>query len=301
MTTSAHKHALVLKVRYDDGGAVAAIALEVGGSGKADCLDIVVYPNEPIAFLNDVKHHVGCALGRAFECLDRSETKRMLRATLRCIRALCPWVTHLSLMDASSVPCGAHSISLPSLYIVKTGRTWYEHTFGARIQDPRTHDAYRSRVVEFLASADEKARLSWGELTEQFKPPAALQDLYVAAPTFQAFFDAVRRAYPRIDDYCGALQFWLERFMASFIPHLSPYEKWVIDVRDESVAEADVTLEEMEATGGTGGGAARGRRRAPVVPDPSLWVSQHSICTDRASGARRMVMGRRTNPARAPR
>lgn len=278
MTTSAHKHALVLNVRYDDGGAVAAIALDVGGSGKADCLDIVAYPNKEIAFLNDVKHHVGCALGRDF---GRSETKRMLRATLQCIRALCPWVTHLQLRDASSVPCGPHTISLPSLYVVKTGRTWYEHTFGARMQDPRAHDAYRARV-ELLASADEKARLSWGELSERFKPPAALQDLYVAAPTFQAFFDAVRRAYPRLDDYCGALQFWLERFMADFIPHLSPHEKWVIDVRDDTVAEADVMLNETAG--------ARGRRRAPAVPDPSLWVSQHSICTDRASGAMRMVM-----------
>lgn len=269
LRASPHVHSMVLTVRYDARGYLETLKLHVGGDGgKRDCVDLLVKRREEVANLVEVKHHPGCAVGRDFA---RGGSRRMLRAAFECVRRLAPWVTTIHLWDKSYVPCGATTVSLAPLYIVKCGQTWYEHHFGAHVGHGATgteHRTYRHAVTALARDAALKAALPWDAFCDAYgvdPDDDLLRQAYEPADTFGAFFQAVQAATVQNSHqaFCAAVAPWAERLVEAHTamgPRLGSWirQPWFVDLPREDVYEPDVSVQAPQA----GGGATTRRRRA---------------------------------------
>lgn len=287
-TPKGSKHLFTVRCRYDATG-IAAISIFVGGSLKSDCLDFLIYTNSQVGILNDVRHHLGCQLNGD---LERGTSREMLSTSLWCIHELCPWITSVRLNDKSSVPCGDNlSVSLPSLHILRKGKTWYEDAFGAQLDPPSTHTKYRKRI-EALADPSEKTALPWEMFEEQYRPPTQLKLLYEESGTFAEFFDRIKEQavviIPSVNPdiaLCSCVMPWLERFMANTNPFLnSPISfPWFIRMPPmhppiPKHAGMSLTLYEHQ----TGGGGRSSVQRSKEAYKE--WVSQWDVSRKRLSG-----------------
>lgn len=140
------------------------------GNAPTPCVLMLVpaerHPDERMAFLpTDVARlerldfDAGCSLSRAMR--PGGDSARMLLVSMAFVRRTFPWITRVSLTDASTVTCTIAAteppttvhVSLPDLSLCTSGQTWYERAFGARLDDAALHAAYRARVSEGLLAA----------------------------------------------------------------------------------------------------------------------------------------------------
>lgn len=275
-----HVHSMDLTVRYDARGTLETLKLHVGGDGKRDCVDILVKRYEEVANLVEVKHHPGCAVGRDFA---RGGSRRMLRAAFECVRRLAPWVTTIHLWDKSYVPCGAATVSLAPLHIIKSGQTWYEHHFGAHVGHSAAgaeHRAYRRAVSALARDAALKSALPWETFCDAYGADPEddlLRQAYEPADTFGAFFQAVQAATERDAQraFCVAVAPWAERLVEAHTamgPRLGSWirQPWFVDLPREDVYEPDVSVQAPQA----GGGATTRRRAYGSAASAAVRVSQ---------------------------
>lgn len=125
------------------------------------CVDIVLdAPNHPddrvrtllrprihIARIVKINFHPQCSITR--ELQRGGGTEVMVKSALTFVTRTFPWITDFTLTDASTVDCGdeggaSYAVSLTALSLCTTGQTWYERTFGARLEDGMA--AYRLAV-----------------------------------------------------------------------------------------------------------------------------------------------------------
>ena len=137
------------------------------------------------------------------------------------------------LEDASKFPCklpdgGTHTVSLKQFYIAFHGGTWYEQTFGARIEES-VYELYERLKLNMYDSSKKPATYEFGNpsLNEILMP------LYLSTKTWHEFFQAIQEKFG--DKKCTIVYPWIvNALMQIFGIAMYEHTNWYIDLKDNN-------------------------------------------------------------------
>ena len=154
--------------------------------------------------------------------------------------------TENSKLDQMDVNRFTIPISFYYFSIAFNGKTWYEYHFGARLQNPEKHEAYRKKVDWFLHSKELKSSMEYTkflnisscyflqknfrstlEIENPFETIDKLEPYYndPSAVTFGDFFQLIPK-----QDRCSLVGGWIYMVMRHFFDDVFSNRDWVIDI-----------------------------------------------------------------------
>lgn len=133
--------------------------------------------------------------------------------------------------DASKFPCklpdgGIHTVSLKQFYIAFHGGTWYEKTFGARIEES-LYELYERLKLNMYDPSTKPPSYDFGNasLNEILLP------LYLSTNTWHDFFQAIQEKFG--DKKCTVVYPWIvDALLYIFKIALYEHPKWYINLKD---------------------------------------------------------------------
>jgi hypothetical protein len=143
-------------------------------------------------------------------------------------------VQRFRLSDTSSVECldgGKVTVSLAALMLSYSGTTWYERSFGAKLE--HGHTAYRKLVDKFLNGPDGK-RLHFDAFAAIYKLPEehfeVLRSTYDHNTSLSGFFSDLKTAYPcdhPRHSFCSLVVPWVAAVIKD-TTGVEPSMSWII-------------------------------------------------------------------------
>ena len=180
--------------------------LSVGGN-KDKCVNITVPTdiNDKVCKLSWAETTKECSLDTMK--IKGNSTQIMLQLAITLAREIAPHITQILLNDMSHFQCntpeGDIKTHLPSYYIALYGKTWYEEKFGAVINNPETHQRYRSHIPNLLNPKYKPAYFDFvnKDLIHILTP------IYNESTCWQDFFNRLSEKYG--DTKCGIMYPWV--------------------------------------------------------------------------------------------
>lgn len=172
-----------------------------------------------------------------------------------------PYVKHISLDDASSVPCDDDTDQLAQTYIASHGKTWYEAHFHAYIADKEVMQLYHDRIKAFTLPLTGKTFESiFGNFI--IKHPDTFEQLRHFYDKSNTLLDFFRTAYTELKkkEYCDLVGPWLNLFIDRMLGGIIWVNStWLIDVSSFS-NNLDISFEPNTPQYLFGGGKKKKRR-----------------------------------------
>ena len=172
------------------------------------CLELQVFPDNPIGLLSKIEYNELCTLKGAFK--RGSGILQLVGLGMSYIREQYPHVTHLEFDDASFRECdtGAN-IDLPFFYYALYGQTWYMMKMNAR-----PAKEFSDATAAFNAK---KAMMTWEQFDAFVNTAYPLSEseirvIWDSSATWQEFFQALRDATD-IQRLCVWMAQWITPFI----------------------------------------------------------------------------------------
>jgi hypothetical protein len=238
--------------------------VKIGGSSYLDCINISITLQNGVvtkAKIGHIQSEPECGFGTL---LENGKTVDFIKGALQFCKLKFPSLRYVELDDMSNIDCGISKdkepprhpekpFSLPHFSIARTGKTWYENRFGAKLKDSRLYTKYRSAIQ----TLHEPARLSFEAFCAdaQFTNEQAviLKAYYSPERTWMDFFNAI----PKVEQ-CKALFNWLPSFIAGLVQNTFIPYGWVIDIENMELVDFELINEPIHL----GGGSSRKTRRS---------------------------------------
>ena len=124
---------------------------------------------------------------------------------------------------------GTYVKPMPLYYfsILFNGQTWYEKYFDAKQNDEVRHQQYRTRVSDFLYSAEFKKNLQFDRfvslIDKREEEMTELYQYYNNANNFNDFFQSIPKQHR-----CRLVRSWIEQFMKYILKDVFYNENWII-------------------------------------------------------------------------
>lgn len=172
----------------------------------------------------------------------------LLYAFINILKANYSHVTHISLRDASYIPCNRRlqdTLDLLSYDIALYGKTWYEMHAGAHLPSSSKQQRYEKELDTFL-NEDTKSNYSFNDLLvfiNKHNDYAFRQmqirlneyeKAYVTAKTFPDFFIILKKDVQK-KDLCRFFKEWLELFVQNWV---RIERDWIIPIDTNNTLES---------------------------------------------------------------
>lgn len=236
--------------------------------GKKDCVTIYVQKNTAIqiATLSGVNYNEHCVDGGISEILPRGYTAMMVKTALSFVLKKFKHINTFELIDASYIECAKRiTVPLNTLYIAKTGKTWYESKFGAYIDNERQREQYHAAIKRLNAlSIDDLPNL-----IENFVKRYRMQMLKMNDRLFQSLLDTLTSKAAKHTKMrgllgemsstldCLAMDKWLDAYLHSIHKFDFNNTLWIIPKSTITAIDMDIHIDRRKKRiimdGGYGG------------------------------------------------
>jgi hypothetical protein len=210
--------------------------VKVGGRSYLDCINISITLQNGIvtkAKLGHIQSEPECGFGTL---LENGETVDFIKGALQFCKEKFPSLHTIEFDDMSTIDCGISKdkepprrpekpFSLPHFSIARTGKTWYENRFGAKLIDSQLYTKYRSAVDALHApiGISFETFCETAQITNE--QASILHTLYSLNHTWISFFNAIPKS-----KQCAALYNWLPSFITDLIQNRFMHYGWSIDI-----------------------------------------------------------------------
>lgn len=225
-----NKHTFKAIVNKQDSG----YTLKIGGLKKIDCINISIVINNNIitrATLNHVESEAECGFG---SLLEDGDTVDFLKAALQFCKQEFPSLRRVEFDDMSNIDCASflnsqeflkRPFSLAHFSIAKSGKTWYEKQFGAKMIDEESYMRYRN-VAEVL---NRKIGIDFstflGKIYYLNEQADILEKYFNPDKTWIEFFNSIPKA-----QQCKVFYNWLPTFIRELLQNTYNPCGWYIDI-----------------------------------------------------------------------
>jgi hypothetical protein len=218
------------------------------GGQKKGCVEILIDkpPSDPrfAAFINasvcklaHVTYDAKCSIKGDLQ--PGEGTRNMLRTAFEIIKTRFPHVTHISLDDASYVPCpnSKISLSLAHLSVATAASTWYERYFNAKMKLASNHALYMQIKDAFTKTLNDiPFGIMFKDFVERYPQINTLKSYYNPSKSLNDFFINARSAIGP-EEFCNIVSPWLEFFVNSQLGGININTTWIIDIKDATKRE----------------------------------------------------------------
>lgn len=166
----------------------------------------------------------------------------LIQAAVFIISRKFPFVKKMRLHDSSYIPCGdrlfGNTVDLLIYSIALYGKTWYEKTFGAYIDDPVIFANYKKQISNYT-STQMKNSMKFKTIANQILTDGSIyarnqlrihydtwENMFETSPTLPAFFIRLMASVPRTEK-CKFVKGWIEPFISSKVTIV---RYWVFDI-----------------------------------------------------------------------
>ncbi len=165
-------------------------------------------------------------------------------------------VSHISLRDASYIPCNRRphdTLDLLSYDIALYGKTWYEMHTGAYLPSPSKQQRYEKEISVYMSAETKKSvpfsdimryiikhnDYAYNQMKSKLKE---YEDIYNDAITFSDFFRILKKNVKK-HDLCRFFKEWLELFVQNWI---RIERDWIIPIHENYILSRLGVLNEGE-------------------------------------------------------
>lgn len=197
-----------------------------------------------VATLSQVKSLTECVHNELFGnyFARHSLGVELIQAAIFIVGKKYPFVKKMRLNDSSYIPCGdrpfADTVDLLIYSIALYGKTWYEKTFNAYIDDPRAYANYRGQIANYT-STQLKNSMTFQTIANQIIASGSVfarqqlrahydawNRIFESSPTLPAFFRRLMETIPRTEK-CKFVKGWIEPFIGSKVTII---RDWAFDI-----------------------------------------------------------------------
>lgn len=222
------------------------------GDEKGLCLEASIIMEDADERFAFDKHICNVAQLDALESclLEQSDTDaglgtEILYGFINVLKANYPHITHLTLRDASYVPCNrlnGETLDLLTYNIAIYGKTWYEMVLGAYISNSSSKTKYEEGIKQF-ESEKAKANYTWEKLyvhiarnnvyaAEKIQSKLeSFKKIFEESKNWSMCFEQMKKEVPK-EDKCKFFKTWLEKFVYSYVPE---YRDWTVNIVENPI------------------------------------------------------------------
>jgi hypothetical protein len=238
--------------------------VKIGGSSYLDCINISITLQNGVvtkAKIGHIQSEPECGFGTL---LENGKTVDFIKGTLQFCKLKFPSLRYVELDDMSNIDCGISKdkepprrpekpFSLPHFSIARTGKTWYENRFGAKLKDSQLYTKYRSAIQPLYEPARMTFEAFCADAQFTNEQTVILKAYYSSNRTWMDFFNAI----PKVEQ-CKALYNWLPAFITKLVQSTFQPFGWQIDIENMELVPFELIKEPIHP----GGGRSRKTRRA---------------------------------------
>ena len=210
--------------------------VKIGGRSYLDCINISITlqnGNVTKAKIGHIQSEPECGFGTL---LENGETVDFIKGALQFCKVKFPSLHTIEFDDMSMIDCGISKdkepprrlekpFSLSHFSIARTGNTWYENKFGAKLIDSRLYANYRSAVHALHAPIGIPFETFCATAQITNEQAGILNTLYSPNHTWISFFNAIPKS-----KQCAAFYNWLPSFITDLIQNTFMHYGWSIDI-----------------------------------------------------------------------
>ena len=214
------------------------------GDGNLFCIDAFLYKKDSRfsripgfnlneAVLSHIYYNSECTLN-------------ILKLLISYIKDTYTHVTSINLNDTSFRECdNGQIVELSEMSYVRTGRTWYESHFNAKLKD-KDRDAFLKIEKTFQ---DKKKIITWDMMKNFISGDLPLaenvmREIYDTSETWQDFFGGLSNKIG-ISKFCIFVAPWLHRFILSTMDYNFSNVKYTIDITNIPYVNYTVTNQQQ--------------------------------------------------------
>jgi hypothetical protein len=251
------KHTFKVILNKQDSG----YTIKIGGLKKIDCINISIAINNNTitrATLNHLESEAECGFGSR---LEDGVTVDFLKAALQFCKQEFPSVTRIEFDDMSNIDCSnflnsqgllKRPFSLAHFSIAKSGKTWYEKQFGAKMIDEQSYARYRNAADVLNKKIDMDFSTFLGKIYYTNEQADILEKYFNSEITWIEFFNSIPKA-----QQCKVFYNWLPTFIRELLQNTYNPCGWYIDI--DTMNKTSFMLVNSPPTSG---GGRKTRRRA---------------------------------------
>ena len=191
-------------------------------------------------YLSHIYYNINCSLNSNFE--RGIDTNMILLLLISYIKDNYNHIKTIRMTDTSSRVCdNGHSVELPLMYYIRTGKTWYESNFHAYMDED---DAIKfNREEEKFQNI--KSSITWNNMKSYISedmplPEEEMHDLFESAKIWQDFFGPLSNR-TGISKFCIFIAPWIHRFMGAFFRFNFGSAKYIIPLNKIPQLEYSIT------------------------------------------------------------
>lgn len=236
--------------------------IKIGGRDYLDCINITINLTDNIvtnAVIGHIQSEPECGFGTY---LEDGDIVNFLKASLQFCQYEFPSLKIITFDDMSNIDCGKsvsvnpprhpeRPFSLAHFSIARTGKTWYENRFGAKMIDEEMYSKYRKSIENLYKKIDIPYSMFESISHVDEKHNIILEKYYSQDKSWIDFFNSIPKTLQ-----CKAFYNWLPSFIKTIIKNtFIPYDWYIdIDIMDKT------TFELLDKPSG-GGRSKKTRRR----------------------------------------
>jgi hypothetical protein len=252
-----NKHTFKAIVNKQDSG----YTIKIGGLKKIDCINISIHNTR--ASLNHVESDSECAFS---SLLEDGDTVDFLKAALQFCKQEFPSLTRIEFDDMSNIDCSnflnsqgllKRPFSLAHFSIAKSGKTWYEKQFGAKMIDEQSYARYRNAAEILNKKIDMDLSTFLGKIYYTNEQAVILKKYFNPDKMWIEFFNSIPKA-----QHCKVFYNWLPTFIRELLQNTYNPCGWYIDI--DTMNKTSFMLVNSPPTSG-GGKKTRRRTRIRIL------------------------------------
>lgn len=210
--------------------------VQIGGHQTCVIFNVEEDDEELIAYMEGLTFYPECSVDKAAPLVRGIGTTRLLKASITFLYQLLPTIKVIYFQDTSRITCHIensidNTIQLHIYYISKKGKTWYEETLGARLDDElmTVYEQQKGAALGVYREARgfaEFRKRYMRSVLDVFPPEIMdiVQRAYEGHTTYRAMFSELARDYD-----CSIMFGWLERYFRKTTPILFHEVQWNVN------------------------------------------------------------------------
>jgi hypothetical protein len=214
--------------------------------GKKDCVTIYVQKNTSICGVAPPHQRIHRNIIFNEHCID-GYTVMMVKTALSFVLTKFKHINAFELIDASYIEC----VPLNTLYIAKTGKTWYESKFGAYIDNERQREKYHEGIKRLHALPIDDLP----NLVENFVKRYRIQMLKMNDRLFQSLLDTLTSKATKHTKMRGLLQemtstldcLAMDKWLAAYLHSIHKFDfnntLWIIPKSTVTAIDMDIHID----------------------------------------------------------
>jgi hypothetical protein len=210
--------------------------IKIGGHEYLDCINITINltdNNVTNAVISHIQSEPECGFGTY---LEDGDMVNFLKATLQFCQHEFPSLKSIEYDDMSNIDCGKsisvgpprrleRPFSLAHFSIARTGKTWYENRFGAKMINKEDYIKYRNSIEKLYKKIDIPYLMFESISRVDEHHTVILEKYFSQDKTWIEFFNSIPKSLQ-----CKALYNWLPSFIKYMINNTYNPFGWYIDI-----------------------------------------------------------------------